>query len=528
MSGLVRPRPGSTAWLLRHELVLGWRGLGARRGRVFVGVLAVLSAALHFGAWELMSRWPPGPMPPAATWLLGMAAWFVVLLMLSQAIALSVSALFERGDLDLLLSSPLPTRTVFTARGLGIAANASVFYLFLLAPVADVGLVTGHPGLLAIYPTMLGLALAVGSVGLGVTLLLVQALGARRARTVAQVLSTLVGAALFLGSQGYNVLGPQRMRGVTAQVAQWMSPGGPLAIDSPLWWPGRGLMGDRRAMLAIAAFGAAAFVLVVGLAHRRFLAGTQESVAGSARRGMPAPRAGSVRLRAGAWRNVLVKEWRLILRDPQLITQTLMQVLYMMPMMFLLMRNSGRSVSMVVTAVVYLACSLASNIAWITVAAEEAPELLGTAPVPAARLRWLKLLAALAPVWLLVAPMAAWLLWNHPVDGLVFVACTAGGTLAVGAGQILYPRQGKRADMKKRAQGHGVLSLLELATVAAWAGLAYCLLAAPWWTPVPLAGAAFGSGAIWLLGRTRRDDLAAGLPLPNAKPAKAAKARTAA
>ncbi len=528
MSGAFTPRAGSTAWLLRHEIVLGWRGIGARRGRVFIGVLAVMSAALHFGAWELMKALPAGALPPAVTYALGAAAWFVVLLMLSQSIALSVSTLFERGDLDLLLSSPLPTQTVFTARGLGIAVNTSVLYLFLLAPVANVGLFTGHASLLAIYPTLLGIALAVSSIGLAVTLLLVRVLGARRARTVAQVLSTLVGAGLFLCSQAYNALGPQKMHGVTEHIAQWMEPGGPLAVDSPVWWPARGLMGDARAMLAIAAFGVLAFGLVVRLAHRRFLAGTQESVAGSARRGAPALRAGSVRLRAGAWRNVLVKEWRLIVRDPQLITQTLMQVLYMMPMMFILMRHSGRGVAMIVTAVVYLACSLASNIAWITVAAEEAPELLGTAPVPPVRLRWLKLLAALLPVWLLVAPMAVWLAWNQPLEALVFLACMLGGTTSVGAGQILYPRQGKRGDMKKRAQGHGVLSLLELATVAAWAALAYCLAAAPWWTPLPLLGAALGSGAIWLLGRTRRDDLAAGLPLPNAKAPKAPKAPKAA
>lgn len=527
MSGPFTPRQGTTAWLLHHEIVLAWRGTGARRARVVIGMLVVLSAALHFGAWELMKAWPAAALPPAATWLLGIAAWFCVLLMLSQSIALSVSALFERGDLDLLLSSPLPTRTVFTARGLGIAVNSSMLYLFLLAPVANVGLFTGHPSLLAIYPTMLGLALAVSSVGLGVTLLLVQALGARRARTVAQVLSTLVGAGLFLGSQAYNALAPQTMRGVTARIVHWLEPGGPLAVDSPAWWPARGLMGDARAMLAIAAFGTLAFVLVVRLAHARFLAGTQESVAGSARRGTPAARAGSVRLRAGAWRNVLVKEWRLIVRDPQLITQTLMQVLYMLPMMFILTRNSGRSVALVVTSVVYLACSLASNIAWITVAAEEAPELLGTAPVAPARLRGLKLLAALLPVWLLVAPMAAWLAATHPLEALVFVACMACGTASVGAGQILYPRQGKRGDMKKRAQGHGVLTLLELATVVAWAGLAYCLLAAPLLTPLPLLGAAFGSGAIWMLGRTRRDDLAAGLPLPNAKARKAPKTRAA-
>jgi hypothetical protein len=46
--------------------------------------------------------------------------------MLSSALKSSVLALFERGDLDLLLSSPLPSRSIFTVRLLGVAAGAAL------------------------------------------------------------------------------------------------------------------------------------------------------------------------------------------------------------------------------------------------------------------------------------------------------------------------------------------------------------------------------------------------------------------
>ena len=156
--------------------------------------------------------------------------------------------------------------------------------------------------------------------------------------------------------------------------------------------------------------------------------------------------------------------------------------------------------------VVYISSMLASNIAWLTVAAEDAPELLGTAPARLGHLRAMKVLAALLPVWLLASPLVAWLAWRRPLEALIFVACLAGGTLSVGAAQVWYPRQGKRADLKKRMQGHGILGVLELAVVLSWGGLAYCLGAAPAWTPLALLAAALGSGAIWLLGRTRRED----------------------
>ncbi len=506
MSGRLAARPGSTAWLIRHEMRLAWRSVGGKRAGVLLVVLAILSVALHVGAWTLLRQAPAGDWPPIVAYLLGGATWLFITLMLAQAIAASVLALFDRGDLDLLLSSPLPTRNVFLARGLGIAANLPVLYLFLLAPFANVGLFVGHANLLAIYPALLAISLAVTALALALTLLLVRWLGARRARSVAQVLGSLVGAAMFLVFQIPNVAGPEFTRRLIGRLMEWAQPGGPLALASPLWWPARALQGDLLPMLAIAALGAGAFWAVVGLAHRRFLDGTQESVTGSARRSLASPRTGSTRFRTGLWRTMLVKEWRLIARDPQVITQTLMQVLYMMPAMFLVVRGAGRALALVVPRVVYVASTLASNIVWLTVAAEDAPELLGTAPVPRGRLRALKVLAALLPVWLLVSPLVAWLAWRQPLEALIFVACLAGGTLSVGAAQAWYPRQGKRGDLKKRMQGHGILGVLELAVVLSWGGLAYCLGAAPAWTPLALLAAALGSGAIWFLGRARRED----------------------
>ena len=506
MSGRFAARPGSTAWLIRHEMRLARRGVGGKRAALILAVLAVASVALHVVAWSLLRDSPAAAWPPVVAYLLGGAAWLCITLMLAQAIAASVLALFDRGDLDLLLSSPLPTGNVFLARGLGIAATLPLLYLFFLAPLADVGPFVGHANLLAIYPALLAISLAVTALALALTLLLVRWLGARRARGVAQVIGSLVGAAMFLLFQIPNVAGPEFTRHMVGRLMGWAQPGGPLALDSPLWWPARALQGDLLPMLAIAALGAGAFWAVIGLAHRRFLDGTQESVTGSARRSLASPRSDSTRFRAGLWRNMLVKEWRLIARDPQVIMQTLMQLLYMMPAMFLIVRGAGQALALLVPMVVYVASTLASNIAWLTVAAEDAPELLGTAPVPMGRLRTLKVLAALLPVWLLVAPLIAWLAWQRPLEALIFVACLAGGTLSVGAAQVWYPRQGKRTDLKKRMQGHGVLGVLELAVVLSWGGLAYCLGAAPAWTPLALLAAALGSGAIWLRGRTRRED----------------------
>jgi len=505
MRGPFAARPGTTAWLVRHEVRLAWRRTGRRRG-LLLAIVGLVAIAAHVGAWILVGGWPPGRVPPDGTLILGAAAWICISLMLSQAILQAVATLFDRGDLDLLLASPLPTRRVFLARGLGIAFNAGMPYLCLLAPLANVAPFLGHAGLLAIYPAMVGLALAVAALGIALTLLLVRLLGARRARTAAQLLGTLVGAAFFLCTQVPNALGPSAAGRVAALLQRWTAPGGPLAADSAAWLPARALQGEARPLLALLALGVAGLWLVVGLTHRRFLAGTQDSHGGSARRGRPAPRAGSVRFRAGSWRNVLRKEWRLIVRDPQLISQTFMQVLYLLPSLLLLLRAEMRSLALAVPALVFVASSLAGSLAWITVAAEDAPDLLRSSPNRMTHLRLLKVLAALLPVWLLMAPILAYLAVTTPALALVFAFCMAGGTASVGAGQVWVPRQGKRSDMKRRMQGRGVLNVVEFVVTGGWVATAWCLSAHPPWAFVPLLVALLGSAAVWLLGRSARDE----------------------
>jgi ABC-2 type transport system permease protein len=506
MKALMAARPGSASWLIRHEVRQAWRVTGGKRIKVLLVMLSLLSVALHVGAYALLRQWPAGDLPPGAALVLGGVTWCCISFMLSQAILLSVSALFDRGDLDLLLSSPLPTRSVFVARGLGIATSVAGLYLFLLAPLADVGVFLGHAKLLAIFPALLGLALAMTALGLWLTLALVRLLGARRARTAAQLLGTLVGAALFLCSQLPNMLGPARLRQLIVGLMRWAEPGGPLALDSAVWIPARALEGAPLPLLAVALAGVGGFWLVIQRAHSRFLAGTQESVSGSARRGLAAPRAGTTRFTAGLWRNVLLKEWRLILRDPQLIAQVLLQVAYLMPMMFIALRGGSRPLALLVPAAVYLASSLASSLAWITVAAEDAPELLGSAPTSPSRLRMLKVVAALLPVWLLLSPLLAYLPGESLRMALVFVFCLAGGTVSTAMAQIWYPRQGKRTDMKKRMQGHVVVGMVELLVIAGWTATAYCLIAALRFAPLALLAALLGSGLTWMLGRSGRED----------------------
>lgn len=498
------PRPGSAIWLLRHELRLASRGAGLRHGWAWATAGGVLWLVLHAAAYPLLNLLRGAGTPPSAVPMVGAMAWLVMSLMLSQAILLSVSALFVRGDLDLLLASPMSPRSVFIVRGLGVAVSSTVLHLALLSPLANLGPFTGRPGLLAIYPAMLALGLGMTALGVASTLALVRLIGARRARTAAQLLGAFVGAAVFLVMQAQNMLDDAQKRHLAGLVRRWTAVDGPLGPDSLWWWPGRAMLGEPLPLAVLTVLGLGSFVLVVTLAERRFVAGTQATVTGGELRGGSTSATGRLQLRPGLWRNVLVKEWRLILRDPQLIAQALLQTLYLLPLMFLAFRHQD-TLAVVVPGAVLFGTSLAGALAWITVSAEEAPELIGSAPVALDRVRWMKLVAALAPVWLLLLPLLGLLLAKDPLLALVFVGCAGAGTFSVGVMQLWYPRRGDRRDMKKNRQGGVAVRLLEAFDGIAWAATAWCLIAAWHYTPWALATALSMPAAVWWIGKPRRE-----------------------
>ena len=504
--------PATWPWLLRHELRLAWRHVGGKARFWFLVIGGgLLWLALHLAAWGILKGWAIAgeagvQVPPMATIIFGVIIWFVMSLMLSQAIMLSVRALFERGDFDLLLASPMSARTVFMVRGLGIATSTLLFYLFLFAPLAHVGLFLGHAHLLAIYPALISLALLVSSMGMLLTLTLVRMMGARRARVVAQLIGAAVGAIMFILSQAQAVLGSNARAMISATIKRWIETDGPLAPDSVIWFPFRAMLGEWLPLLVIVAIGAGGFWLVVNLTYQRFLSGTQESVTGTAKIKPASAVSGGMKFRSGLMRNVLVKEWKLIARDPNLIAQTLLQILYLLPLFFLLFRKSDVS-TLVVPSSVMLSCTLAGSLAWLTIAAEDAPELVGVAPVSLAHIRGLKALAAVIPVWLLVSPILFYLLATNIIHALVFLLCIIGGTLTVGLMHTWYPRKGDRKNMKKRGQGNVLVNLAELLSALGWAGMAFALLTIPWFAPLGLFLAAIGPLFAWFTGAARRDQI---------------------
>jgi ABC-2 type transport system permease protein len=495
---VARLRAPGWPWLLAHELRLSWRSAKASlvSFTVIVGIFWVL---LHVAGWFLM-RSPQHLVQGQAVVVTGLITWFLLFFALATAFGLAVVALFERGDLDLLLSSPIPPRTVFAVRGLGVALQSVGILVLLWSPFADGAAMHGHWRMLAGYPVLAAAGLGATALAFAATLALVRAFGVRRAKVIAQVLAAVVGAGIFLASQAANMVPGDWQRGLVAWMRSdaakaWLGP------ESALWFPARAMFGDPVAAIAMLAAGVGLFTAVIVLFERRLLEGTRESEGPIVRRRRGA---GLRAFRSGLGTIVVVKELRLLWRDPRLISQTLLQVLYLFPLVFVGLRH-GRTMEILAAAVILITTTMAGNLAWMTVSGEEAPDLIGAAPVAKQGVLWLKVAAALvAPValgipFLVVYAMQSW------SAAVIFTICFAGALTSSAVVQAWNARPGSGRELRKRMQSGKLANLVEFVGTAGWASACFALLHGTAWG---LAGIAVGLAAPALAWLRRPDPLA--------------------
>src|SRR5262249_47971339 len=102
------------------------------------------------------------------------------------------------------------------------------------------------------------------------------------------------------------------------------------------------------------------------------------------------------------------EELVLLRRDPWLISQTLMQLLYLVPPALLLWRSysdSSAAIVLITPVIVMAAGQLAGGLAWLTISGEDAPELVATAPLPPPRVVRAKIEVVLMVICIIFAPL---------------------------------------------------------------------------------------------------------------------------
>ena len=215
-------------------------------------------------------------------------------------------------------------------------------------------------------------------------------------------------------------------------------------------------------------------MLTVARTHRFFVHGLQQAASiGHARAPVRRGRY-AYAFRASLFDTVVVKEWRLIARDPHLISQVLLQLVYLLPLFFLVRANADPTGPAVGAGLTLLCSSLAGSLAWIVIVGEDAPDLLLSAPAAAAHIRLAKLAAAAMPPLALVALPLLWLVARAPLTGLLVGFTVTAAVLCAALIVQWLGRPAPRSDFRARGKENFLCSMVELVNSFAGAGWPGC------------------------------------------------------
>jgi len=488
---------------MRHEsrlAVRDWLAASRVRGRwptvlswAFLGLLwAGLSWAAGLGL-----RAVSAVDSPLALAIISAALVFLSTVLLAQAVSTAVETIYVRADLDFLFCAPVSPLAVLGVRMVGLALRVGVFWLALSLGAAVFAAFSGDWRWLGLPLAALGRALLAVGLGLLVAERLFALLGAKRARSVGQVVSGIIGAAVAIGVQVFNFgrrndspeEWAQRLKAFTQAIPP---------LESPVWTPARAFTPDPGALALWLLATAGLFAWAAVRFSRRFRREAAEAAGLRAvvpRRGQSGPFVGGL-LAAG-----IRKELRLLIRNPLLISALLLPFLYFLAPMGAALASDLRTQSASIvgglgaTVTVWIAVIAVRGLTGLTLLTEDAPDLVAAAPVDPRRLELAKLFAALAPVALVVGLVFLAVAFAAPRAAL---AGAVGAGLAAGSAGLVAVRRGKPRPRKDLRAGMTFPKLPLAVTVGGgFATTAYVsavgLAASPAW-PAAVIPALIGIG----------------------------------
>ena len=471
--------PGSVAWFFAAEFRLQWRelwqgltGTSGIRRIMTVSFLVLIAIGMHALANYLLAGWVANGVTPTVPTLAAItaSASFFMVMSLSQAIESVTRAYYTRGDFDLILSSPAPAHRVFWARTAMIAITSAILTGLMVSPFVNILIWLDGPRWLVAYPVAFVLSGSVTALAVFITLILFRTIGPRHTRLVAQIVSALVGAALFVGIQTSLILSRGGPGSITGTITDFL-----IAVtggkDNAVFLPARAMMGDPGAFLMV-------FLISAGLISVALVV-SGHSFAPLALKALNESSA-EVHIQkshrfSGASAMALLrrKEWRLVWRDPWLISQTLMQLLYLIPLFVLMILTAGNSsvAAPVLAAMLAMASGqLSGGLAWLTISGEQAHDLVMTAPLPRRAIYIAKIEAILIMAAIIVLPVLFGLAILFP---RVLPIAATGAALASASAitvQFMFRTRGDRRHFARREGSPRLATMTEALAAVAWAG----------------------------------------------------------
>jgi ABC-2 type transport system permease protein len=477
----LRLTPGSLPWLVWHDVRVKARSRQNRMGRIVaLIVLAILPVVAGIAlAWQArdVPMLPVANIGVVAAGLLGL-----LLAMLSSAYAHVLRLGRDRGELELMLSAPLPVARVMAARVAGVQAVVALPFLMLSGPFFIASALLGHWRWLAGPIVVVAIALVATALALLIATLLERLLGPRIATTVAQVVGVGLAALVFALGQAPNFA----PRWFEAQLQALKVP-----PPTPLDWPARALFGDPAPLLFMCALALAAIAIATEIASARLEAAAPAPA--TVERRAPAARFG------GSPSAVLYgKELTLLWRDPELITQIGQQMVFMVPVVALIFADGRITPERMASAGVFLGGALASSLAWLMLCAEDAPDLIATAPVRPVEAMRAKLAAVLTPPAALVLLLALVVTIRAPLAALLMLPMALAAALATSAMQAWTKTPARRSAFRQRYRSSLLMAVGEFVVLGALAAATRLILAGNWWSLAALAVPVVLLTGVWI------------------------------
>lgn len=481
--------PGSLLWLARHELRLSWRDIvfmltaGGKRGLRKVAIVAAIFLAVLHGVALLTLRRAGSVFHDDLPTLVAVTTMILLSgsAMLSQAIESVTRTFYTRSDLELILSSPVKASRLFAVRIGAIALSVGMMSVFLFGPFVNVLVWQGGWRWLGAYGIILAVSSVAASLGTALTVSLFQTIGPKRTRLVAQIVAAVIGGAFVIGLQ----LAAMFSTGTASRFAFLRShyvmdhvPG----IHSVLWWPARAALGDGWSLAAAMGASLALLLATMIVYAPRFASyaitasSTSERNSRSKNRNRPM----KIRSAVSALRH---KELVLLLRDPWLISQSFMQLLYLLPPAALLWQTftfHGEAGIILIPVLIMAAGQLAGGLAWLTISGEDAPDLVLSAPLPQSRIWRAKVEAVLECVAVVFAPFVFGLLLMSPRMALIAACGIAASGASAAIIQLWFRSQAKRSQFRRRHTSSRIATISEAFSSITWSATGAIAAAGSW------------------------------------------------
>jgi len=501
-------RAGTIFWFAHHELRLAWRdwlllmsGRRWSRRRAVLGLIAIV-VFLHGFAYLVLYRSADLPRPPDQRMLVMLTGTLALYgsMMLSQAMEAVTRAFYGRGDLDLILSSPVAAWRLFAVRIGAIAVTVAAMSLALAAPFINI--LAWFSGLrwLAGYGVIVALAMVTVAVAVMLTVGLFRTIGPKYTRLGAQIVAAVIGASFAIGVQLAAILcygTPSRLAFLQSEAVTRYAPDS----GSALWLPARAILGDMLALMVVFGISAIMFAAAICIFAPRFGQIALATAGVSVNPTRQGARSSGFR-RTWPTRSLRAKEWTLLRRDPWLMSQILMQLLYLLPPAFILWRNfregSGAS-TLLVPILIIAAGQLAGGLAWLAISGEDAADLIASAPVTNACVLRAKTAAVMGAIAIVFAPFVVALVVVAPISALAAALGVATAAASATSIQFWFRVQAKRSHFRRRQTSSRIATFSEALSSCSWAGAGGLAAASSWLATIPgLAALAIVTGA-WII-----------------------------